>query len=140
VVVDLHPLDLADGRHPDEGTAVGEFLVTVLVVQRGIPAPGRLEGIGERGRGGRVDERGADVLAVRLRGSISLVILVRRPSGPVTTFISSSASRLTSSTASTMPACPAAPSSVFSTETGCTVSPLTSSAPAAKCSRASQSE
>src|SRR5438067_1050412 len=37
-------------------------------------------------------------------GSISLVILVRRPSGPVTTFISSSARRLTSSTASTMPA------------------------------------
>ena len=33
-----------------------------------------------------------------------------------------------------------AASSVFSTETGCTVSPLTSSAPAAKCPRASQSE
>ena len=33
-----------------------------------------------------------------------------------------------------------AASSVFSTETGCTVSPLTSSAPAAKWSRASQSE
>src|SRR6185437_12909406 len=68
VVVDLYPLDLADGRHPDEGAAVGEFLVAVLVVQRGVPAPGRLEGVGERGRGGRVDERGADVLAVRLRG------------------------------------------------------------------------
>ena len=68
MVVDLHPLDLADGRHPDEGAAVGEFLVTVFVVQRGIPAPGRLEGIGEGGRRGRIDERGADVLAVRLRG------------------------------------------------------------------------
>ena len=60
-----------------------------------------------------------------------------------------------SSTAMTMPGCGAAASSVagpcpadpcpaassvFSTQTGCTVSPLTSSAPAAKCSRASQSE
>ena len=68
MVVDLHPVDLADGSDPDLSAPVGELLVAVLVVQRGVPAPGRLQRLGQRRRGLRADERGPDVLAVRQRG------------------------------------------------------------------------
>ena len=68
MVVDLHPLDLADGRHPDRASPVDELGEAVLVVQRGIATPGGLEGRGERRRGGGPDEGGADVLAVSQRG------------------------------------------------------------------------
>src|SRR5690348_9332781 len=71
-------------------------------------------------------------------GSIRLVILASSPRSSSTTFISSSASGLTLSRARTTPAAPRAASSVFSTLAGCTVSPLTSGAPPAKCSRQPQ--
>src|ERR1700683_764975 len=67
VVVDLHPVDLADGRDRDRAPPVGQFLEAVLVVERGIAAPGGLERRRQRFRGGRVDERRADVLAVGSR-------------------------------------------------------------------------
>ena len=57
MVVDLYPVDRADGRDPDHAAAVGELLEAVFVVQRGIPAPGRLEGGRQRRRGLRADQR-----------------------------------------------------------------------------------
>jgi hypothetical protein len=68
-------------------------------------------------------------------GSISFVIRVRSPSDPTWTFISSSASTLSASTASRISG-PRASSSVCSTDTGWTVSPLTMSAPSVMWSRA----
>ena len=72
------------------------------------------------------------------------MILVSSPRASRTTFISSSASGLTLSTAMMTrrpdPPETLAASSVFSTLTGCTVSPLTRSAPPPRYSRASQSE
>jgi hypothetical protein len=73
-------------------------------------------------------------------GSIRLVILASSPRSSSTTFISSSASGLTLSMARITPAAPRAESSTFSTLAGWTVSPLTSTAPLAKWSRASHSE
>ena len=72
-------------------------------------------------------------------GSSDLLIRSSRPSAVTWTFISSSPSGFTSSTAITIGS-PRAASSDSSTDAGCTVSPFTSSTPSAKWSRATQSE
>src|SRR3954467_1522325 len=65
VVVDLHPLDLADRRSAHAAAAVGELLEAVLVVELGVAPPGGFEGIGQAlGRLG-LDQREAYVLALR---------------------------------------------------------------------------
>src|SRR4029453_16626383 len=67
VVVALPPLDLPNSGHSNLTPPIDELLITVLIVQFGVAPPGRLERIGQGRRGGRLDQRGADVLAVRLR-------------------------------------------------------------------------
>src|SRR3954469_1611277 len=65
VVVDLDPLDVADRRGAHAAAAVGELLEAVLVVELRVALPGRLERAGEvAGRFG-LDQREADVLALR---------------------------------------------------------------------------
>ncbi|MCO4700682.1 hypothetical protein LRR80_06799 [Streptomyces sp. RO-S4] len=74
-------------------------------------------------------------------GSISFVIRVIPFAGSTTTFISSSASFFTVSSARMifLPS-PRASSSVRSTDTGCTVSPLARITPSLRASRAHHSE
>ena len=73
-------------------------------------------------------------------GSCALLMPRSSPSSPSSTFISSSPSVFASSSASTSSASPRPASSRSSTSGGWTVSPLHSSTPCAKCSRAHHSE
>ncbi len=68
MIVDLDPLDVPDRRDGDRAAAVGQFLEAVLVIQRGVTAPGGVQRRRERLRRGGSDERRADVLCVGLRG------------------------------------------------------------------------
>ena len=73
LVVDLDPLEAAHGRDADAPAAVGVLLEAVLVVQRRVALPGRLERLREPLGGGRLDQRQADVLARGLGGVVRLV-------------------------------------------------------------------
>jgi hypothetical protein len=68
VVVDLDPGDIADGRDVHLAPGVDQLLEAVLVVQVGVAAPRGLERGRERSCRGRLDQRDADVLGIRLRG------------------------------------------------------------------------
>jgi hypothetical protein len=46
LVVHLYPFEIADRRNADAAAAVGELLEPVLVVERWVTAPGRLQRIG----------------------------------------------------------------------------------------------
>ncbi len=61
------------GAIPDAPAAVGVLLEAVLVVEARIAAPRRLERVGEWRGGGGLDQRHADVLALRSRGIERLV-------------------------------------------------------------------
>ena len=63
MVVDLDPLDVADGGHVDREAAVDELLVAVLVVEVGVALEGGLQRVGELVGGLGLDEGDADVLA-----------------------------------------------------------------------------
>ena len=73
MIIDLNPVDRPDRRDGDLAAPVSEFLVAVFVIEARVPPPGRLQGGGERRRGGSLDERGADILAVG-GGRIELLV------------------------------------------------------------------
>src|SRR3954465_3980947 len=81
VVVDLDPLDVTDRRRSHAAAAVGELLEAVLVVELGVAPPGGLERVGERRGGLGLDQRQADVLALRGRRVERLVDPVEQPVG-----------------------------------------------------------
>jgi hypothetical protein len=67
VRVHLDPVHRSDRRRADVAAALRELLKAVLVVERGIPLPGRLERVRERSGGASLDQRDADVLSGRSR-------------------------------------------------------------------------
>ena len=69
----------ADRRDADPPAAVGELLEAVLVVETGIAPPGGLERLGQPAGGLGLDQRDADVLALRGRGVERLVDPVHEP-------------------------------------------------------------
>ena len=103
MVVDLDPLDGADRRDADAAAAVGVLLEAVLVVELRVAPPGRLERVGQRRR--RRPARSASrpmYSPCAVAGSSALLMRVMRPSSETWTFISSSPSGFTSSSASRM--------------------------------------
>ncbi len=129
VVVDLGPVDRADRRDADPAAAVGVLLVAVLVVELRVALERRLSAAASGPAAAGSISVSPMYSPWEAAGSSALLMRVMRPSPASCTFISSSPSGLTSSSASRMSG-PRAASSVCSTLGGCTVSPLISSTPA----------
>src|SRR5260221_12217580 len=66
VVIHLDPFHGADRRGQDRAATLGELGEPVLVVPVRVAPPGGLQAVGEGDRSGRLDQRDAHVLAVRV--------------------------------------------------------------------------